>query len=256
MEQSMRFFLRIVLTAGVVLVPICAHARARDDVMSGAFRCAGIGDSSQWLDCYYGAAQPVRAQIGLAPALSNQMRLAMSPPVGGVVRDERARDEVMAEAVRCISISDERQWLDCYYGAARTMRARLGLSVPTEGVAKSVPVQSATPAPVAITGPVVRAGPPPMPRRRGLFAGFLGDIPPVVKNIVMKSYEFDRKGAFTVTLVDGQVWEQLEEDQVYHPARWRRPASAMLVTISPDVMHTYSMSIEGEKGFYKVHRTH
>ena len=50
-----------------LLVPVCvglaapAQARPRDEALSGAFRCAVIADSHQWLDCYYGAAQPVRA---------------------------------------------------------------------------------------------------------------------------------------------------------------------------------------------------
>ena len=57
-----------------LLVPVCvglaapAQARPRDEALSGAFRCAVIADSHQWLDCYYGAAQPMRAWLGLSPA--------------------------------------------------------------------------------------------------------------------------------------------------------------------------------------------
>jgi hypothetical protein len=31
-------------------------------------RCNNLGQDRQWLDCYYAAAQPVRAQLGLSPA--------------------------------------------------------------------------------------------------------------------------------------------------------------------------------------------
>ncbi|MEO8300450.1 MAG: hypothetical protein ABI608_01580, partial [Rhizomicrobium sp.] len=66
----------------------------------------------------------------------------------------------------------------------------------------------------------------------------------------------DGTGAFTVTLIDGQVWEQSPEDEVYHPARWRREAAEMRVTISPEAMHTYVMTVAGEGKMYKVRRIH
>jgi hypothetical protein len=47
----------------------------RDQVMDGAARCEGIPDNRVWLDCFYGSAQPMRAQLGLSPAPENQTRL-------------------------------------------------------------------------------------------------------------------------------------------------------------------------------------
>ncbi|MDB5739339.1 MAG: hypothetical protein JWP16_379, partial [Alphaproteobacteria bacterium] len=55
---------------------------------------------------------------------------------------------------------------------------------------------------------------------------------------------------------DGQVWKQSDEDEVYHPAHWRQAGPGVLVTISPDAMHTFTMTVEGEQRFYKVHRIH
>ena len=66
----------LLLVPAVVSLTIPAQARPRDDALAGAVRCAVIGDSKQWLDCYYGAAQPVRAALGLAPALAAQVQLA------------------------------------------------------------------------------------------------------------------------------------------------------------------------------------
>jgi hypothetical protein len=229
-----------------------AQARPRDDVLANAFRCAPIADSRQWLECYYGSAQPVRAALGLAPALAPQLKLAALPPSGGQPRDEAARDEVMSAAAGCIRVAGDRPWLDCYYAAAAPMRVQLGLSAP-----QAAPRLASASRPV-IAPPAARraapAGPPPMPRNTGLLNGIFNDIKPVVHNAPMQSFVLDRKGAFTVTLADGQVWKQAAEDEIYHPARWRKAASDMLVTISPGPMHTFALTVVGEDRSYKVHR--
>ena len=234
-----------------------AQARARDDALSGAFRCAVIADSRAWLDCYYGAAQPQRAALGLSPALGPQLKLAASPPAGGPSHDQPVRDEVMSAAAGCIRVAEDRPWLDCYYAAAVPMRVQLGLSAP-----KTAPRPQAAPAPVlassAPAAPQAAApsGPPPMPRNTGLLHGLFSNLKPIVRGMPMQSYTLDRQGAFTVTLVDGQVWQQSAEDEIYHPARWRKDASQMLVTVSPDVMHTFTLAVAGEDRIYKVHRIH
>lgn len=67
----------------VSLVLLTLGARAeptRDEVMSGAARCAGIADNRAWLDCFYGSAQPMRSLLGLPPAPPAQIKLV--PPPG------------------------------------------------------------------------------------------------------------------------------------------------------------------------------
>jgi hypothetical protein len=164
------------------------------------------------------------------------------------------RDDVMAGAAACNRVAGDRSWLDCYYAAAQPMRAQLGLSVPGQAVPRPVP----SPAPVLAhappPAPAKPAGPPPMPRNSGLLNGMFNTIKPIVRNMPMESVSFDKNGAFTVTLSDGEVWEQAAEDEVYHPARWRNPGPNMLVTIAPDAMHTFSLTIAGEDRFYKVKR--
>jgi len=234
---------------------VAAEARPRDDALSGAFRCAVVADSRQWLDCYYGAAQPVRAALGMAPALPAQVRLAASPPAGGQPRDEAVRDEVMSGAANCNRVAGDRPWLDCYYAAAQSMRVQLGLAAPQ-------PLPKPLPAPVyapqvasAAPAPQRPSGPPPMPRNTGgLFTGFLNDAKPIVRSMPMQSFTTNNRGGFIVTLVDGQVWRQVDEDEIYHPQRWRKPAEQMLVTIAPGVMHTFNMKVEGESRLYKVRR--
>ena len=237
------------LPALLVLV-LPAQARPRDDVLSGAFRCAVIADSRGWLDCYYGAAQPARAALNMPPALAAQLKLAATPPAGGAPRDEAVRDEVMSNATGCIRVTADRAWLDCYYSAAAPMRVQLGLSQP-QVPARPLPQPASAARPVPRTVP---AGPPPMPRTTGLFNGMFDDLKPVVRNMAMQSFTLDKNGSFTVTLVDGQVWKQAAEDEVYHPARWRKPAAEMLVTIAPGAMRTFNMKVEGESKSYKVRR--
>jgi hypothetical protein len=72
------------LTLGAMAEP------TRDEVMSGAARCAGIADNHTWLDCFYGSAQPMRALLGLQPAPPAQIKL-VPPPGAAYVSPDAAR---------------------------------------------------------------------------------------------------------------------------------------------------------------------
>ena len=58
-----------------------AKADARDDVLAAVARCGVIHDNRVWLDCVYGAQQPMRALLGLPPAPEYQQRLVPPPGV-------------------------------------------------------------------------------------------------------------------------------------------------------------------------------
>src|ERR1700727_1816913 len=75
----------VLLLALLPLAPLTAQADTREDVISGAVRCAEIKDNRAWLDCYYGAAQPMRAELGLQPAPATQVDRVPLPP-GATVR--------------------------------------------------------------------------------------------------------------------------------------------------------------------------
>jgi hypothetical protein len=60
------------------LLSQAALADTRDDVMAGMQRCRAIQDDRAWLDCTYGAEQPMRGKLGLLPAPDYQQRLV--PP--------------------------------------------------------------------------------------------------------------------------------------------------------------------------------
>jgi len=71
-----------VLLCGTILFgAAAAQAEPRDDVLSGIQRCGVIHDDRTWLDCLYGAEQPMRAHLGLAPAPEFQQRLVPTGPV-------------------------------------------------------------------------------------------------------------------------------------------------------------------------------
>ena len=68
-----------------------AWADPRSDVLAGIQRCGVIHDDRVWLDCVYGANQPMRAQLGLVPAPEFQQRLV--PPAGTVAPQQMASSQ-------------------------------------------------------------------------------------------------------------------------------------------------------------------
>jgi hypothetical protein len=165
------------------------------------------------------------------------------------------REDVVSGLARCAALTDDRQWLDCYYGAAQPMRATLGLAPAPQAQVKllSAQPQHAVALPATVTRAAVRTGPPPMPRTSGLF-DFVGGSD-LVNNAPLKSYELGSDG-FTVTLLDGQVWQQTPDDASKRPVRWREPASSMRVTISQAAMRTFNLVVGDENTHHKVRRIH
>lgn len=163
-----------------------------------------------------------------------------------------ARDEVVASMMRCAVLTDDRQWLDCYYGAAQPMRAQLGLSPAPQAQLRLQAAQpKGVPLPDTVARAAVHSGPPPMPRKSSLLDVWGGDD--VINNAPIKAYTVDRDG-FTVTLIDGQVWQQTPDDAAHHPVFWREPASSMRVTISQAALHTFNLVLGDENIHHKVKR--
>ena len=224
--------MRVPIFAIVMLLAttMAGQARPRDEVMSRVFGCAGVGDGRTWLDCYYGAAQPARAALGMSPAPAGQTRLATSPPAGSVtLADTALRDGVIAEAFRCNALGDERQWLNCYYAAAGPARERLGLT-PAQSP-RAVPVRPEASQPFGLPTRQVEAG-------------------QVASR--MKSYAFDGYGIFVVTLENGQVWRQISGDTVL--AHWNGPASRYAVRITRGALGSFNLQVKNNPGLFKVRR--
>jgi hypothetical protein len=217
----MSVFLRSFAVAAAlapVLLPGTALADARDDVVAGMMRCAVIADDRQWLECYYGAAQPMRGRLGLPPAPQSQQQLLQQHYSGAPVHPV---NPAMAAPLAPLGAPPP-----AYYP-------------PQQQMASRAPVPS---------------GPPPMPKQRGVFSDFFGGSN-LVHNQRVQSYEIAKDGSFTVTLDDGQVWQQTADDAGRHPARWREPAQTMRVTVSEGAMRSFNMTVnDNDSVQYKVRR--
>lgn len=164
-----------------------------------------------------------------------------------------ARDQVLLNLARCGAIAEARTWLDCYYGAAQPMRAQLGLSPAPQSQQRLVPLQ---PAPSPLPAPAIgaqAAAPPPMRREnKGGFWNELVGGKALVTNMRAAAYSFDARGIFTITLADGEVWQQLSNDDSY--AQWNKPAARYLVSISEGSLGSHNLQVSGDNRRYKVRR--
>jgi hypothetical protein len=148
------------------------------------------------------------------------------------------RQDILNNAARCAALSDDRQWLDCYYGSAQPMRSRLGLAPASEAQMRlSGSATQAAPAPV-----MQGFGAPP-PR------------PPAIDNLSAKlvKYTLDAHGKFTVALDNGQVWRQESGDTAV--AHWNRAKSAQyVVVIRSGFLGSYNLAVRGQPETFKVQR--
>ncbi len=209
----------------LLLLAVPAIARPRDEVMINVYRCAAQASTRVWLDCYYGAAQPQRAALGLAPAPPAQIALVTDSPAPGIPQDLAVRDAVIAAASRCGSVATDRAWLDCYYSAANPARSLLGLA-PIPALATALPAR---------TRP-----------------GEMFDKQPIKGSGRMTSYKFDSHGFFTVVLDNGEVWRQIDGDTTM--AHWFKKPGFYVATVTAGALGSSNLSVQGEGRSYKVRR--
>lgn len=224
--------IRILSAASLILLmPLGgAEARSRDDVMAGLYHCNGLENDRQWLDCFYGAAQPARHALGLKPALAGQIQLAQSTPAISQAQPSALRSQVVVDAGRCYDQIGDRGWLDCYYRAALPMREHLGLAVPAGQYAAAQTDsfglrQPAGPASTKIADSITSR---------------------------MIAYAFDGQSIFTVRLENGQTWRQIDGDS--HIARWKKPPASYIVKIRRGMSRSFLMTVQDEPRGFRVHR--
>ena len=80
----------ILACGGACLAAPQAVADTRDDVIAAVQRCGVIHDNRVWLDCVYGAQQPMRAELGLSPVPEFQQRLVPPAQIGAAIAPPRA----------------------------------------------------------------------------------------------------------------------------------------------------------------------
>jgi hypothetical protein len=213
--------------------------------------------------------------------------LGLSVLAGPALAD--ARQDVLSATQRCAGIADDRTWLDCYYGSAQPMRARLGLppapaaqvrmvpqgniappayipqptymAPPAYGAQPAYSAQAPMQAPPAYGIPVnpqVAAkppGPPPLKHNsnQGFFTSVFGGGKPVVANVRMSAYGSDKDNVFKVTLADGEIWQLNDSVNVSQP-KWKGPASRYVVNIYEGAIGSYNMEVSDDSTVYKVRR--
>ena len=242
-KKPLKFLLLV--AAILVLAPLPLLARSRDEVLAGMFHCAAIGDTRLWLDCFYGAAQPLRAELGLRPAPASQVGLSQNPPASvSPTGDLSPRYKATADALHCNSIAEDREWLNCYYGATQSVRAQLGLS-PTPQAHTTAPVPAIGAGASVLNSPPQPAAPRAASRAQSEFTRNPGWSQ-------LESYSFNRYGMFTIALVNGQKWQQLSGDT--NIAHWAKPASNYWVRITRGALRSLNLNVRGEAIAYKVER--
>jgi len=173
------------------------------------------------------------------------------------------REDVLAGAIRCSGVAGDRQWLDCYYGAAQPMRAQLGLSPAPQAQQSNMPAPQPYYAPQPYTpqtyAPQTPVPPPPyaaasqatrIPPSPGFVQALTGDDP-VVFSTQLVSYSVDQDGYFTATLANGQKWRQVSGEIGAH---WPHAPSSYRVTVSRGMLGTFNFRVEGDPRLYKVKR--
>jgi hypothetical protein len=171
-----------------------------------------------------------------------------------------AREDVLAAMQRCSVTQDDRTWLECTYGAQQIMRAKLGLPPAPDYQQRLVPPASAVtarpyiasgpPPDVSTTAPRTVVASAPSPRHHGSFMQILGGTAPPVAVSALVAVQYDKQGAFIVTLENGQVWRQTDvEDGV--KAHFR---AGEKLTIIPGALWSYNLKTESNPHAFKVER--
>lgn len=175
---------RILLVAlGLSSLAMPAMAAPRDDVVFSISRCGAIADDRTWLDCVYGAAQPMRAKLGLPPAPASQQALVPAIPLG---QTAASAAQMASNGTRPLT-ADEAEYFAEYTKLSAVPRAVMRLFTPKE----QKPEEPTT----------------------------------------LTSYKFDAAGYFLVTLANGETWRQDGSDTRH--ARWNKPAASYTAQIVP-----------------------
>lgn len=88
------------------------------------------------------------------------------------------------------------------------------------------------------------------PKQSGGFFSYMLGGDAVVTNMALTDYRFDSQGFFTVTLANGQVWEQRDGPL----AHWRGQPAQYRASISKGAVGSFNLAVAHEGARYKVRR--
>lgn len=214
----MRLF--VVAAIGLASGILPAAADSRDLVLERISRCYALSDTRQYLECLYGAAQPLRNELGLPPAPQATSFAALFA--------RPASRPVYAPAVAAPPAQPT--------SLPRQPQRSPGI---VSGLVSSV------------MGIETTRVPPQQFGLRNARPGAGTNVDHIVAR--MSEYSFDRTtGQFTVTLDNGQVWKQQKGDE--HNPIWNKPASSYVATVSYGAGGSFNLTVAGEREPYKVTR--
>lgn len=173
-------------------------------------------------------------------AIAGLAMLAAAPALG------QARQDVREASQRCdgAGITDDRLWLDCYYGAAQAMRSHLNLPPAPASQQRMVPQATSVtqaPAPRARAA-AVASGPAPLPQRsRGWLGALTGGGKLVRANQRIASWS-----SGGIVLMTGERWELVSGNA--NPTWSGNP----VVNIREGALGSYNMKVTGDRELYKV----
>jgi hypothetical protein len=168
--------------------------------------------------------------------------IGLAAIISGIPAHAEVRDDIYAAFARCKTLTNNRVWLDCIYGSVQPMREELGLPPAPDAQVRLVPA-----APTFQSAGNLPAASP----RKGIFSYLLGGTL-LVNMVNLRSYSFDANGRFTVTLANGEIWQQMEDD--HNSASWKEPASHYVVSILTAALGSEVMEVGDEDMIYKVRR--
>lgn len=214
----MRLFVAVALGLTSSVLP--AMADSRDLVLDRMSRCYALTDTRQYLECLYGASQPLRNELGLPPAPQAATFAGLFARPAPQTAHMPSAAPVAAPPARVPQqTSSERSMFSGLIAGAVGMKTTM---VPPEQFG------------------LRNARPGPGPNVDHITAR-------------MAQYSFDRtSGHFTVTLDNGQVWRQQNGDE--HNPTWNKPAATYVTTISYGAGGSYNLTIATEREPYKVTR--
>jgi hypothetical protein len=200
-----------------------AAADTRDLVLDRISRCYALADTRQYLECVYGAVQPLRNELGLQQApQAAAFASIFSRPAPQAAYPSSAPVASAAPAPALAARPQPQSDPGIVSGVFSSV-----LGMETKRVApEQFGLRNARPGPGVNVDRITAR---------------------------MAEYGFDRNsGLFTVTLDNGQVWRQQIGDE--HKPTWRKPASTYVATISYGANGTFNLSVTGERERYKVQR--
>jgi hypothetical protein len=199
---------------GLVLGTLPAAADQRDLVLERVSRCYALADTRQYLECLYGAVQPLRNELGLpqAPQAATFASLFTEPAPAQAPRSA-ATPPAQQPAIQ------KPGFLTSMFTGAVGIKT---VMVPPEQFG----LRNARPGPGRNVDHITAR---------------------------MTDYNLDRRtGAFIVTLENGQVWRRGRTEE--RLPTWNRPAASYVATVSYGAGNSYNLTVEGERRPYKVER--